>query len=67
LFGYYGAMQPTRNLADPDYEPTDAELAELMRSAFAGIAEAQDRSRAEMRERIRRAGAEGRRRSADQA
>ena len=26
------------NLADPDYEPTDEELAELTRSAFANVA-----------------------------
>lgn len=28
------------NLADPDYEPTDEELEELTRSAFAHLAEA---------------------------
>ena len=27
------------NLADPDYEPTDEELHELVHSAFAGVAE----------------------------
>ena len=27
------------NLADPDYEPTDEELRELVHSAFAGVAE----------------------------
>ena len=32
--------RPHPNLADPDYEPTDEELAGLMKRAFAGLAEA---------------------------
>lgn len=42
------------NFADPDREPTDEELAELMREAFAGVAAANERALAAMGERIER-------------
>ena len=51
---YIPGMNRTRNLADPDYEPTDEDLAELMRSAFAGLKEAREESLREMRARIAR-------------
>jgi hypothetical protein len=41
-----------RNFADPDYEPTDEDFAELMREAFAGIAEAREQSLREMHRHI---------------
>lgn len=56
-------MGPARNLADPDDEPTDAELAELMRAAFAEVADARARSLQEMRARIADAQAVARRRA----
>jgi hypothetical protein len=34
-------MSERVNLADPDFEPSDAQLAELMRGAFAGVRPAQ--------------------------
>lgn len=37
-------MNPERNLADPDFEPTDAQLQELTRSAFAHVQAAHDAS-----------------------
>ena len=39
-----------RNLADPDYEPTDEELVELAHEAFAGVREANEAALARMRE-----------------
>lgn len=50
---YTGDMASDRiNLADPDFEPTDEQLQELSRRAFAGIREERARSLAEMHERI---------------
>ena len=43
-------MQP--NLTDPDYEPSDDELIQLSRDAFAGVAEANARALEEMHARI---------------
>ena len=40
------------NLADPAYEPTDEDLARLMREAFAGLADAREESLRAMRARI---------------
>lgn len=34
---YSASMASHGNLADPDYEPTDEELRELVHSAFAGV------------------------------
>jgi hypothetical protein len=51
-----------RYFADPAYEPTDEDLAELIHEAFAGIPEARERSLAEMRARIASAQEEVRRR-----
>jgi hypothetical protein len=49
-------MQERRvNFADPDFEPSDEELVQLSREAFAGILEAREKSLAELRERIARA------------
>ncbi len=47
-----------RNMASADYEPTDADLIELSREAFAGIPEAREESLRLMRERIARRGTE---------
>ncbi len=47
-------MDPLRNPADPTYEPTDEELADLMRAAFSGIREAHEASLRDMRARIER-------------
>jgi hypothetical protein len=44
-----------RNFADPEYEPSDEDLAELIHETFAGIAEAREESLRQMRERIARA------------
>jgi|JI10StandDraft_1071094.scaffolds.fasta_scaffold13495_6 hypothetical protein len=41
-----------RNLADPDYEPTDEELVELAHEAFAGVREANEAALARMRAAI---------------
>jgi hypothetical protein len=40
------------NLADPDFEPTDAQLIGLSSRAFAGIREAHDRQLGELRARV---------------
>lgn len=40
------------NLADPDFEPTDEQLQELARRAFAGVAEAHARALKALHERI---------------
>ena len=45
-------MRTGPNFADPEYEPTDEELAELMHEAFSGIQEAREQSLREMRARI---------------
>ncbi len=46
------AMSPRINLADPTFEPTDEDLAGLMRASFAGLAQAREQSLREMRRRI---------------
>ena len=43
------------NFADPDYEPSDEDLAELMHEAFAGVAEAHQQSLVDMEARIKEA------------
>ena len=43
---------PTRNLADPAYEPSDEDLHELMSRAFAHIPAQQERILRELREKI---------------
>lgn len=50
-------MNEPVNLADPEVEPTDEQLAGLMRRAFAGIAEARARSLRELYADITEAGA----------
>jgi len=46
-------MPAPGNLADPDYEPSDEDIAGLMRSAFGGLKEAREKSLVEMRDRIK--------------
>lgn len=59
-------MMPARpNFADPEYEPSDQELAELMHEAFSGIREAREQSIQEMRARIAAAQALARARIGD--
>ncbi|MBI2389393.1 MAG: hypothetical protein HYV09_07330 [Deltaproteobacteria bacterium] len=41
-----------RNLADPNYEPTDEELRELMHRAFQGVTARRALAEREMRERM---------------
>ena len=53
-------MAAPRNLADPSYEPSDEDLAELMRNAFAGVREAHEESLRAMHARIERLEAEAR-------
>jgi hypothetical protein len=56
------------NLADPDKEPTDEELAALMREAFSGVAAANERALAGIRDQIaieRKRAIEARARSSD--
>lgn len=43
---------PTRNLADPAYEPSDEDLHELMSRAFAHVPAQQERVLRELREKI---------------
>jgi hypothetical protein len=43
-----------RNLADPSFEPTDADLRELAQRAAVDVRERQERARRELRERIAR-------------
>lgn len=47
-----GSVRKQPNLSDPDYEPSDEELIQLSREAFAGVAEANARALEEMRVRI---------------
>lgn len=54
-------MKP-RNLADPDYEPTDDELRELMRGAYADAIAGRDAAHRELRQGIAEARAEAIRR-----
>lgn len=54
-------MERHPNLADPAYEPTDEELAQLMRASFAGLAAAREESLRAMRARIAALTAEVRR------
>ncbi|GDX83257.1 hypothetical protein LBMAG42_50680 [Deltaproteobacteria bacterium] len=42
------------NLADPDYEPSDDDLARLMHDAFSGLRDAREESLRAMRARIER-------------
>jgi hypothetical protein len=46
-------MRRRTNFADPDYEPTDEELGELIHEAFAPVLEARDPRLEALRERIR--------------
>jgi hypothetical protein len=46
------------NLADPDYEPSDEELAGLMKRAFAGLEDAQRARMDKLRANIARLSAE---------
>ncbi len=50
------------NLADPDFDPSDEQLAELMRRAFAGVGEAHSQALKQLHEQIAQQGAEARRR-----
>ena len=43
---------PDRNLADPAFEPSDEQLAELTSRAFAHVAEQQRQVQANVRKRI---------------
>ena len=45
-------MASDKNLADPAYEPTDAELIELSTRAFAGVGAELAANQREMRRRI---------------
>ena len=45
---------PPRNLADPDYEPSDEDLNELMQRAFAHVPMQEAERRARAREDIAR-------------
>lgn len=59
--GRYDADMIARgNLADPAYEPSDDDLARLMRDAFSGLGRAREESLTEMRARIERLQAEAR-------
>jgi hypothetical protein len=53
-------MNPHRNLADPEYEPSDEDLAELMREAFRPVHGAREESLRAMRARIEQLEAEAR-------
>jgi hypothetical protein len=57
-------MSARTNLADPDYEPSDDDLARLMHDAFAGLRDAREESLREMRVRIERLQVEARARFA---
>jgi hypothetical protein len=57
---YAGSMADHGNLADPAYEPTDEELAGLMREAFRHLGEERAESLRLMRDRISRLGEEAR-------
>jgi hypothetical protein len=48
-------MEPRPNLADPDFEPTDEQLAELMRRAFADVPAKKEASLRQLRARIAKA------------
>lgn len=45
-------MTPPGNLADPDYEPSDEDIARLMRDAFVGLAKTREESLRAMAARI---------------
>ena len=51
LSGYPAGM-PKRNFADPDYEPSDEDLNELMHEAFDGLFAQKKQSLLAMRARI---------------
>ncbi len=46
------SMNEYKNLADPDFEPSDAQLLELSRNAFAHIREENELRLQKMRQRI---------------
>ena len=52
-------MSDIVNLADPDFEPSDAQLIGLSTRAFAGVREAHERSQRELRAKLDKARAEG--------
>ena len=61
LSGRYGeGMSACGNLADPAYEPSDADLARLMHDAFEHVRDAREESLRTMRARIERLQAEAR-------
>jgi hypothetical protein len=45
-------MSEGHNLADPAFEPTDSQLLDLSRRAFAGVREARDRALEDLRAKI---------------
>lgn len=45
-------MNDVINLADPDFEPTDAQLIGLSTRAFAGVREAHERQLRELRAKV---------------
>ena len=45
-------MSDVINLADPEFEPTDAQLIGLSTRAFAGVREAHERQLAELRAQV---------------
>jgi hypothetical protein len=57
-------MSRARNLADPGYEPTDAELEGLMRAAFSEVRAAREREDQRLYARVAAGQAESRRRLA---
>jgi len=52
LWRYADGMGDRINLADPAYEPSDDDLARLMREAFTGLHDAREDSLRAMRARI---------------
>lgn len=50
--GYTSGAADQVNLADPNYEPSDEDLARLMRTAFAGTSRAREESLRAMQARI---------------
>jgi len=51
-------MSERINLADPEFEPTDAQLIELSTRAFSGVRRAREEALAELRAKIAAARAE---------
>ncbi len=50
-----GQVSDAINLADPDFEPTDAQLLGLSTRAFAGVREAHERQLRELRTQVNEA------------